>query len=165
MAVKDGSGEKDADGNDKRNLRVFDNADVTPVLNLEPIMMQVYNNGFQVIYNMDDIFIKTYGIRSGLICVLCTRVNDKLIPYNVLRTKKKDTELEISKDFPTVEESKLNETADLEKLQLLYKQSGKAVDSFSTIESVLDWLIKRQSTLTDINHHLQIDNVIIEMMK
>jgi hypothetical protein len=165
MAVKNGDGEVDADGNDKRTLRVFDNADTIPVLNLTPIKMDVYNNGFQIIYQQGDVFIKTYGVRTGLICTLCTAVNGQLIPYAVVRVKKKDEELSIPTEIPTVSPEKLAAPADLESLQLLYKQSAKATESLSTNQTVVDWLLERQESVTDINHHLQIDNVLISLLK
>jgi hypothetical protein len=165
MAVKDVDGEVDADGNDKRTLRVFDNADTIPVLNLTPIKMDVYNNGFQIIYQQGDVFIKTYGVRTGLICTLCTSVNGQLVPYAVVRVKKKDEELAIPTEIPTITTEKLAAAADLESLQLLYKQSAKAVETLSTNQTVIDWLLERQASVTDINHHLQIDNVLIALLK
>lgn len=165
MAVKDDDGEQDADGNDKRTLRVFDNADNVTVLNIPPMTMDVYNNGFRIVYHYNDVFIKTYGVRTGLICTLCTAINGKLIPYTVVRVKKKDEDLVLPDTQPEITPEKLAEDADLESLQLLYKQSAKAVDDLSTNQSVIDWLVDRQETVTDINHHLQIDNVIIEMLK
>ena len=165
MAVKDGNGETDADGNDKRTLRVFDNADSVTVLNIPPMSMDVYNNGFRIVYRFNDIFIKAYGVRTGLICTLCTEVGGKLIPYAVVRVKKKDEELVIPDTQPTVTAERLASNADLENLQLLYKQSAKAIEDLSTYQSVIDWLLERQDSVTDINHHLQIDNVIIDMLK
>ena len=165
MAVKDADGEVDDEGNDKRTLRVFDNADSLPVLNLPPIAMDIYNNGFKIVYQQGDIFIKTYGVRTGLICTLCSNVDGKLIPYAVVRVKKKDTELEIPTAQPTVTPEILAAAADLETLQLLYKQSTKSIDDLSTNQSVVDWLLDRQINVTDINHHLQIDNVLIDILK
>lgn len=165
MAVKDNDGEVDPDGNDKRTLRVFDNADVLPVLNLPPVSMDVYNNGFRIVYRQGDIFIKTYGVRTGLICTLCIEVGGKLIPYSIVRVKKKDEELEIPLETPTITDEQLAANADLEALQLLYKQSTKAIDQLSTVQSVVDWLLDRQHSVTDINHHLQLDNVLIDITK
>lgn len=165
MAVKDCDEEKDADGNDKRTLRVFDNADSIPVLNLTPVSMDVYNNGFRIVYQQDNIFIKTYGVRTGLICTLCVGVAGKLIPYTVVRVKKKDEELAIPSDAVNITAEKLAAAADLEALQLLYKQSTKSIDDLSTNQSVVDWLLERQDSVTDINHHLQIDNVLIDILK
>lgn len=164
MAVRDGDGEVDEQGNDKRTLRVFDNADSVPVLNLPPLSMDVYNNGFRIVYQQGDIFIKTYGVRTGLICTLCTSVGGKLVPYSVVRVKKKDEELVIPNDHPTITAQQLLANADLEKLQLLYKQAAKSVEDLSTVQSVIDWMIERQDSVTDINHHLQIDNVLIDML-
>ena len=166
MAVKDGDA-TDNDGNAKRLLRVFDNADLIPVLNLPPVRMDVYNNGFRIInqYN-DTVFIKSYGVKAGLICTLCVLVNDKLIPYQIVKIKRKETDLQVSEPGDvTALQQKLTGPANTEALQLLYKQSSKAVESMTTTQSAVDWLIDRQESVTDINHHLQIDNVLIDILK
>lgn len=167
MAVKDGSGEQDEDGNDKRVLRIFENADVHPVLDLPGIDMQSYNNGFRIIhdYGQNNIFIKCYGVRTGLIVVFCNNIDGKLIPYVTTRVKKKDTEITISSRNISEVQAKMMENADLEALQLLYKQSSKAVEDMATNQDVVNWLLERQEEVTDINHHLQIDGVIIDMLK
>jgi hypothetical protein len=59
----------------------------------------------------------------------------------------------------------MNESAQLEDLQLLYKQSAKCLDKFTTNNSVVEWLIDRQKDIFDINHHLQIDDVIMNILK
>lgn len=166
MAVKDGA-EQDDDGNAKRTLRVFDNADSLPVLNISPVSMDVYNNGFKIVYQLgEDTFIKAYGIRTGLICTFCVNIGGKLIPYHIERIKKKDEALEqVPSNSPEYYTSKLAGNADLEALQLLYKQAAKEVENLSTVQSVVDWLVERQDSVTDINHHLQIDNVIIDILK
>ncbi|MFX1340838.1 MAG: hypothetical protein ACFFDK_19665, partial [Promethearchaeota archaeon] len=89
----------------------------------------------------------------------------KLVPYSIIKVKKKDTELEIPSEYPTLTDEKLSANADLESLQLLYKQSVKIVDTLSTNQSIIDWLTDRQGSVTDINHHLQIDSVLIDMLK
>lgn len=167
MAVKDESGEQDEDGHDKRHLRVFENASSIPVLAYPPIAMNIYNNGFRIIYkHTDNIYIKAYGVRTGLICTLCTLVGDKLVPYGIIKLKKKDEEILIPAEYPTITDEVLTANADLEALQLLYKQSSKIIDTLSTNQSVINWLIEeRQSSITDISHHLQIDNVLISMLK
>ena len=45
-----------------------------------------------------------------------------------------------------------------------YKQSAKAVKDLTTIQDVVNWLIERQASVTDINHHLQIDGVLINIL-
>ena len=87
------------------------------------------------------------------------------MPYSIVRVKKKDTDLEIPTNDVTAIGNKLQETADTEALQLLYRQSAKVIDEFTTNGSVVDWLLAKQDEVTDINHHLQIDNVIIDILK
>lgn len=165
MAVVDQTGEKDAEGNDKRNLRVFENADTHPVLNIPASTMDVYNNGFRIIHEFKDgIYIKCYGVRTGLICVFCNNINGRLIPYATTKVKRKDVDVIVETSDPALTSAKLLENADLETLQLLYKQSAKAVSEFTTNDDVVNWLLERQSEVTDINHHLQIDGVLIDLL-
>ena len=165
MAVKDPSGEQDEEGHDKRNLRVYENADKHPVLNIPGAGMDVYNNGFKIVYQHESgMFIKCYGVRTGLIAVFCINVDGNLIPYATTRVKKKDTELElVTKDAAEITQ-KLPLNADLEALQLLYKQSSKAIEDLTTNQDVVEWMLNRQAEVTDINHHLQIDGVLIDLL-
>jgi hypothetical protein len=165
MAVKDPNIEEDTEGNDKRNLRVFENADVHPVLNLPAMLMDVYNNGFRIVYEYENnIFIKCYGVKTGLIAVFCNNIDGNMIPYATARVKKKDTEIEVTTSNVDEITAKLLVNADLEALQLLYKQSARAIDGFTTNQDVVDWLIERQKEVTDINHHLQIDGALIDIL-
>lgn len=165
MAVKDQSNEEGSEEPDSRRLRVFENADVHPVLNLPGLSMDVYNNGFCIVNAYEnDIYIKSYGVRTGLICVFCNNIDGKLIPYATTRIKKKDTEVEVLTHNSADVSAKLLLNADLEALQLLYKQSAKAVDDLTTNNDVIEWLLARQAEVTDINHHLQIDGVIINIL-
>lgn len=166
MAIKDGTDEKDDTGEDRRNLKVFDNADTQPVLDLKGIDMQIYNNGFRVICEyMDNIYIKCYGVRLGVIAVFCNNIDGVLVPYNVTKVKRTDDALVVVRKNAAEVELKLPEAANLEELQLRYKQSSKAVDDITTNKDAVSWLLSRQDEIYDINHHLQIDNVIIETLE
>lgn len=166
MSVIIPNGGKDAEGNDRRTLKVFDNAGSIPVLDLTPLAMDIYNNGFRVIYQYNDnIFIKAYSVKTGIVCSLCTQLNGKLLPYKIIKISRKESELKITIDVHDVTNEKMEAPAQLEDLQLLYKQSSKFLDKFTTNTSVVDWLIDRQKDIFDINHHLQIDDVIMNILK
>ena len=163
MAILDGQGE--VAGEPSRELQLFKNADVQPVLGIPASDMQIYNNGFRLIYPYEDgIAIKCYGVRTGLICVFCNTIGEAMLPYQVVKIKKKDEAIEVPRKSIEEMNEKLAQPADLEALQLLYKQSSKAVEDMTTNQTAVDWLIDRQSEVTDINHHLQIDNVIINIL-
>ena len=156
-----------ASGSDeKRKLIVFDDAHKTPVLNLEPIDMRIYAVGFRIIYeNIDGVYIKSYRVRTGLISVLCLDLEDIFIPFDIVRSKKHDSMVTIdlsSYDRDHIIE-KMQQPVDRENLQLLYKQSAKAENLTTNLDAV-KWLIERQGEIEDINHHLQIDNVIIDIL-
>lgn len=153
------------DGQEERKLMVFDNADQTPVLNIPAMDMQIYNNGFRIIYDLGmGVFIKSYGIRTGLVSVFCHDIDDMLIPYAVVRSKKKDTEIEIQTADSDIVRHHLTNQLDFEALQLRYKQSAKAEGLTNNLDAI-KWLLERQSDIADVNHHLQIDNVIIDTLR
>lgn len=163
MAVLDGQGE--VNGNPSRELQLFKNVDIQPVLNIPATDMQIYNNGFRLVSPYaDNIVVKSYGVRTGLICVFCNNIAGKVIPYQVVKVKRKDEAVEVVRSDAAAVAIKLAQDADLEALQLLYKQSSKAVEDMTTNQTAVDWLLARQSEVTDINHHLQIDNVIINIL-
>jgi hypothetical protein len=149
---------------EKRRLIVFDDANALPVLNIPAMDMRVYNNGFRIIYDYGSrLFIKSYGIRTGLISVFCHDINDLLIPYSIVKSKKKPTEVQVPVEDPSRVEAKLAEALDCEALQIRYKQSSKA-EGLQTNFDAVKWLLERQGSIEDINHHLQIDNVIIDTL-
>lgn len=148
---------------DKRKLVIFDDAHITPVLDLPAVDMQIYNNGFRIIYDYGGIFIKAYGIRTGIISVFCHDVNNLFVPYAITKSKKNDDSIQVIVEDPTRVENKLTDPVDVEALNLRYKQSFKAEGLQTNLDAV-KWLIDRQSSISDINHHLQIDNVIIETL-
>ena len=153
------------DGSDeKRRMVVFDDAHLLPVLNKPAMDMQIYSNGFRIIYDLGNgIFVKSYGVRTGLISTFCNDVDDALIPYGIVRAKKKDASISIITRDPADVRHKLSEALDIEALQLRYKQSSKA-EGLESNQDAINWLLERQASVEDINHHLQIDNVIIDTL-
>jgi len=152
------------DGSEKRKIIIFDNANTTPVLDIPAIDMQIYSNGFRTVHDLNNgIFVKSYGIRVGLVVVFCYDLDDLVIPYYMTRAKKKNTNIDVILSESNIVRSKLAEVVDLEALQLRYKQSAKAEGLRTNLDAV-KWLTTRQSTIEDVNHHIQIDNVIIDML-
>ena len=152
-------------GVNKRKFETYNDAHLQPVLNLPAIDMQVYNNGFRILYDIGNgIYIKCYSVRTGLISVFCNDIEDQLVPYAVIRIKKRDTQVDIiTRDIEEVK-TKLAEQLDFEALQLRYKQSSKT-EGLTTNKEAVDWLLERQGNIEDIHHHLQIDNVIIDTLE
>jgi len=152
------------EGEEKCKLVVFDDANTIPVINLPAIDMRVYNNGFRIIYDLGNgVYMKSYGVRKGLITIVCYDYEDLLIPLDVSRVKKSDSEIDKPVIDATVSRANLSNDLDHESLQLRYKQSVKAEGLHTNLEAV-KWLIERQGDIEDINHHLQIDNVIIDTL-
>ncbi len=159
-------GGKDKLGNLKRELFYFKNVKSYFVLNLPSSSMEVYsNNCFRIIYDCGNgIFLKCYGVKTGLIITHCVMVNNYLIPYYIDKIRKGSKGTNIVPVDPKEFINKLEEQAPLEALQIQYRQIMKHIDKINTIESAIKWFIKREYNVRDINHLMQIDSILLWMM-
>jgi len=152
---------------ENRKLVVLDDADATPVLDLKPVEMAIFRNGFRIIYdNINDIVIKGYSSRTGFISTLCFQIEDVVIPFQIVKAHKSDAAITFEIDQKRKEQiqAKLQQQLDKEALVLLYKQSKKEVKDLDTNYDAVKWLQNRQNSVRDLYHHLQIENVIIELL-
>jgi hypothetical protein len=145
----------------------FYNPGSRPVLNLPPVYMKVFKNDtFEVLHSYsDEIFIKSYGVKTGLILVFCANVDGKIIPYHKIKIKKNVTTIKLDK-LPNIQSirERLAENVDVESVQLLYKQAIKYLNEFTTKENTLNWFLKKETEVIDINHLLKIDSVLINVI-
>ena len=148
----------------KRKLHTFENADEIQVLDLPGISMDVYNNGFKIICNHENVFMKCYGVKTGLFVVFCNNINQQLIPHEITKLKKKGEELEVIYKSNSEITPKFVESVDKEELMILYKQITKYIDDINTKQDAINWLLSRQSGVRDVNHHLQIDKTIVKTL-
>lgn len=144
---------------------VFREADKIPVLDLEGEEMFIFhNNTFQINYRYsDDIFIKTYNLRTGLGIIFCRIINDeKRIPIKIEKySNKNSNKIKIPEDILNIPiEQILDQEVDIESIIIRYKQIKKFKDNFSTNRDVIDFFLDKQSKIQDINHLIQIDNII-----
>lgn len=155
-------------GTEKSELVSFYKPATRPILNLPPIMMNLFKNDtFEVLHAYNDsIIIKSYGVKTGLIIVFCVNVDGRVVPYKKIKVKKNVTSVKLVGDESLVQEirSRLPEDVDSEAIQLLYKQAIKVKDAFTTKEKTVEWFLKRQQEVVDINHLLKIDNVLINVI-
>jgi len=167
VSVDNPNGDEMEPGVVKRSLRLFDNAAVQPVLNLPPANMKVYNNNtFRIVYSLtDDIIVKMYGVKTGLIAMFSFAIDGGMLPYAKVVSKKRDESIQIPQGNLAGYIQKLTEPIDLETLQLLYRQSSKTETTFTTNRDAINWLLARQDNITDINHHLEIDRVIMTLLR
>lgn len=161
-SVLDPKGDIDEDGHEIRHLELIKEANIFPVLDIPGYDMDVYGNGFQIMYSYDeDIVLKCYGIKTGLIIIFCLPVNNQLIPYKRIKLKKRDTSIVITHPNREYITSNTLSMLDLEGLQIQYKQVQKELDQISDKQSAINWLIGKQDGIRDINHLLQIDDILI----
>ena len=162
FSILDPKGGRAEDGHPNRKLRLMEEANLISVLNLPGYSMDVFSNGFRVVYDHGDgRFIKCYGVKTGLIIVYCVNHNDKMIPYAKVKMKRKSIGINTIPVDATAIRLKMSNPADLESLQIQYKQIQKSIEDINTTEEAVDWLLERQSVVMDINHHILIDDVIM----
>lgn len=149
---------------------VFREADKIPVLNFESNEMFIYqNNTFQVNYRYSDhILIKTYNLRTGIGVVFCRIESQNSYPVPVLINKYKkfktdSIEVPDSNLMEIPIEERLNQNADLEELIIKYKQIQKVRNELTTNRDILNFFIQRQEKIQDINHLMQIDNILVSI--
>ena len=155
--------DKNNEDEEERKIFVFDGADNISVLDFPASEMKIYQNHFRIIYPLEEgTAIKAYRIRKGLTNMYCSIIDGMLIPYDSSRIKKGDTGISEIPTAPDIEtlKNKLDEPANMENLIIQYKQIKRA-ENIETNRDAVKWLIHRQETIEDINHHIQIDNVMI----
>ena len=153
---------------EEMELVSFYNPSTRPIVNLPPVYMKIFKNDtFEVLHQLtNEIFIKSYGVKTGLIIVYCANVDGKVVPYERIKVKKNVTSIKLAGHEGISKEikDKLQEEVDVEAIQLLYKQAIKVKDEFTTKEKTLDWFLKKQLEVVDINHLLKIDQVLINVI-
>ena len=60
---------------------------------------------------------------------------------------------------------KLQEPLDREAIMIIYKQIHKYMAKISTKMDVVEWFHKRIETVFDINHLMQIDDVLLSLIQ
>ncbi len=165
ITVPHETGELLEDGSQKRRIIKLENADSQPVLDLPGVDMKIYNNGFQVVCQYKgNVFVKFYGVKTGLIVTFCNKIAERLIPYVRTKMRKQENGIEVQEMSPTQVLENMSKDLDKEELQILYKQSVKVIDTLELNIHAVNWLLDRQDAITDINHHIQIDDVIIRLL-
>jgi hypothetical protein len=146
---------------DKRHLRLVEYANIIPVIDAEPIDMFMYNNGYQILYDIGGgTYLKGYSVRKKFIVNICKDVMDFMIPIGQSLIKRGDSECKFSSyDLSEIIEMRIrNNLLDNEKLTILYHQSKKF--EFKDFKSLLKCLTTRQGGIKDVQHQLEIDNAI-----
>lgn len=172
FTIKDPEGGKNKKGDPRRRFAVVENAHMLPIPDVEPESLRIFkgNGCVSTIHRLDEfLYVRSYALKTGVIVVSCLDSRDaelgekvvKLIPYDIQYLKRKDCK-EITINFPKSSEilAKLKLPADSEGIYLLYKQAQKVHDTLKTNQDVLDFFLKRRSEVFDINHLIQIDEVL-----
>ncbi len=154
------------DGTEKRVLHTFRDVSRVPVLDLEPVKFNIYKNGrFRIIhYAGNRIFLKSYGVLTGLIISHCVQVGNILIPYCRNKLKKKEKIIHTIPVNISAIERNLADAADIETVRLKYTQFNKIdYSGFKTTLDIVNWFQSKDSEINDTNHLILIDDVIMKI--
>jgi hypothetical protein len=150
-----------------KRLKIIEGANTQFVLNLPGVAMSVFNSGFYILFSHpqhQNMFIKGYSLRNNLIAVLCLAHSGMLLPYQMFKVKKKSTTVTLM--LPPEESiiQKLDAPLDRRIFELRYRQSEKA-KALPKVKDAVEWMLARAVEMMDINHLIQIDNVLMNTLK
>lgn len=150
------------DGNRRRELLIFKNADKIPVLDLPVSEISVYNSGFRMVHVFNEYRLKCYGGKSNYLIV--SMANQNLIPYYIVKVKNNNAVL--FKENTVNIEQQLTEPANREIVKTLYKVIANT-ENWSTMRSngdMCEYFLNLQKDIRDNLHHIKIDNIMIGLM-
>lgn len=150
-------------GEPKRDIIMFRNADRIPVIDLPVSKISIYQSGFRMIHPFKGGFFKCYGGKPNNLVVSMT--NDTLIPYYMDQIKNSSNAL-IFKENSVNYKKKLDEAIDRSSIQVLYKvvTETKEWSSMNKNIDLCKYFLKIQENIRDNPHHIKIDNIMIGMM-
>jgi hypothetical protein len=94
----------------------------------------------------------------------CHLINDLVVPLNITKITRKDATVKITVGELQETIKKLPLQGDVETLQILYSQAIRHTKNIKTKQDILEWFAKRQTEVEDVNHHLQIDEVLLKLI-
>lgn len=148
---------------EERDVYAFRKANELPVLDLTPYEMKVFeNNTFQINYQYSDLILKAYNLKNKLIIFPSHVVDDLIIPYNKLKVTSQDDQITIPSFDRMYIDNMINNVPNMNRIILRYKQMQKY--TFNTIKEVFNFLNSRQSQVYDVNHLIQIDDVMYHIV-
>lgn len=150
---------------EEMELVSFYNPSLRPILDLPPVWLKIFKNDtFESLHQYnEEIYIKSYGVKAGLIIVFCAVVDGKLIPYEKNKVKKNSDTVDLvgNTGISNLIKEKMKLPLDFEAVQLLYTQAIKSKDELTSKQNLVEWFDKKEKEILDINHLLKIDNVLI----
>jgi hypothetical protein len=167
VAVPEARGEKDSSSDsDTKEVMVIKKCLQKQVINLPPCQVDIFDHDvMRIIYPCsDDVFVKSYCLKTGLTNVFCLKVDECLVPYTRDRTKRGSKTIAVPVADVGYIKERLAKPADVQKIHLLYKQVEKQMNSMKTNMEAVVWLNARQEGVIDVNHLMQLDDTIIYIM-
>lgn len=167
VAVPEARSERDSTSEaDTKEVMVIKKCLQKQVINLPPCQVDIFDHDvMRIIYPCsDDIFVKSYCLKTGLTNVFCLKVGQCIVPYTRDRIKKGAKTITVPLADAEYIKEKLAKPADVQKIHLLYKQVEKQMSSIKTNMEAVVWLNSRQEGVIDVNHLMQLDDTIIYIM-
>jgi hypothetical protein len=153
-------------GEPKKKLVTKENADRHFIPDIVPESMEFFTNeNFRIVaLTRDNIYLTVYVQKAQTFYTYSQKIEDLLIPYTIIKVGKKVPGINVETTRLNLVE-KLTQPVNVEDLILLYPQFLKIHESIVTKMDAVKWFIERKSTIFDIHHLLQIDNIILLILR
>jgi len=149
------------DGNIRRELLIFRNANKIPTLDLPVSEISIYGSGFRMIHPFNNYRLKSYGGKANLVISMA---DENLIPYYIIKIKNNNAVLFKENEININE--KLNELASREIVKMLYKviENYENWPNMSTNGDMCNYFLNLQKEIRDNLHHIKLDNIMIGLI-
>jgi len=153
-------------GEPKRKLVTKENADRHHIPDITPESMTFFvNDCFMITAHVrDNIYLSVYVQKVQTFYTFAQKIEDQIVPYAIVKAGKKVDGINIETTRINIPE-KLTTPVNKEDMILLYPQFLKVHEEVTTKMDVVKWFNERKKTISDIHHLLQIDNLILLIIR
>jgi len=150
-------------GEPKREVIMFRNANKIPVIDLPITDISIYPSGFRMVHPFNGSYFKCYGGKPNNLVISIS--NNMRIPYHIVKIKNSSNAL-ILKENTINMDVRLNDEANREVIKTLYPVIAN-VDGWKNMRKNIDvckFFLSLQRDIKDNAHHIKLDNIMIGMI-
>ena len=115
----------------------------------------------------ENMKIRFYMAKKTMLqCYLLCNSDHGFVPYSYSEIAVNAQNMSISyhnADVASIN-NKCGEAVNKDEVQIYYRQIQKHIAKINSIGETIDWLLTKQSGVVDINHHMEIEKVILDIL-
>jgi len=150
-------------GEPKREIIMFKNANKIPVIDLPITEISIYPSGFRMVHPFNGSYFKCYGGKPNNLIISIS--NNMMIPYHIVKIKNSSNAL-IFKENTINMDVRLNDESNREVIKTLYPVIANINGWKNMIKNidVCKFFLNLQRDIKDNAHHIKLDNIMIGMI-